>query len=72
MTEQEIATYAETYINSVTSLARSVNWCYFIAGIIFCICVLELINFICDSVCKNIEKHKQKSNKKNKEKTDEK
>lgn len=71
MTEQEIATYIETYLNNINSSAQSLCWCYFLAGIIFCLCVIELISFICDSVCKIIEKHKQKS-KKEKEKTDEK
>ena len=66
MTEQEIATYAETYINSVTSLARSVNWCYFIAGILFGIIIYEVITFISNSV------NKSGKDKKEKEKTDEK
>ncbi len=68
MTEQEIATYAETYINNVTSSAQSFCWCYFLAGFIFCIFVLYLINFVCDSVCKIIEKHKQNSKKEEVEK----
>lgn len=71
MTEQEIATYAETYINSVTSLARSVNWCYFIAGILFGITIYEVITFISNSVNKS-GKDKTKQDKKKKEKTDEK
>lgn len=68
MTEQEIATYAETFINSVTSSAQSLCWCYFLAGILFCLCVLELTNFICDFVFKIIENHKQKSKKEEVEK----
>ena len=68
MTEQEIATYVETYINNITSSAQSLCWCYFLAGILFCLCVLDLINFICDFVFKIIEKHKQKLKKEEVEK----
>ena len=68
MTEQEIATYIETYLNNINSSAQSLCWCYFLAGILFCLCVIELVSFICDSVWKIIEKHKQKSKKEEVEK----
>ena len=78
MTEQEIATYVETYINSITSSAEGLCWCYFLAGILFCIILFELLTFIRDSVCTIIDCCKKKQDKKlgkdkkNKEKTDEK
>lgn len=68
MTEQEIATYVETYLNNVTSSAQSICWFYFLAGIMFCIVLLFLINFICDSVCKIIEKQDKKLKKEEVEK----
>lgn len=68
MTEQEIVTYVEKYLNNVTSSAQSMCWCYFLAGIMFCIILLFLINFICDSVCKIIEKQDKKSKKEEVEK----
>lgn len=71
MTEQEIATYAETYINSVTSLARSVNWCYFIAGIVFGIIIYEVITFISNSVNKSGKDKKEKEKDKEKLKKEE-
>ena len=78
MTEQEIATYVETYINSITSSAEGLCWCYFLAGILFCIIIFELLTFIRDSVCTIIDYCKKKQDKKlgkdkkKKEKTDEK
>lgn len=65
MTEQEIVTYVDTYINSINSLARSLNWCYFLAGIMFTISLYILITFIFDLV-KDLIKDKKKQEKKSK------
>lgn len=74
MTEQEIATYVETYINSITSSAEGLCWCYFLAGILFCIIIFELLTFIRDSLCIIIDYRNKKlgKDKKKKDKTDEK
>lgn len=66
MTEQEIATYAETYINNVTSSAQSLCWCYFLAGIIFSVCFYELVTFIFDLVKDIIDYREKKQDKKSK------
>lgn len=66
MTEQEIVTIIDTYINSVNSLAQGLSWCYFLTGILFSIIIYEVIIFISDFV------KKSGKDKKEKEKTDEK
>lgn len=65
MTEQEIVTIIDTYINSVNSLAQGLSWCYFLTGILFSIIIYEVITFISDSVKKS-GKDKKKQDKKSK------
>ena len=57
MTEQEIVSIIDTYINSVSSSAQCLSWCYFLSGILFCL----IIDSFSDSVIKFIKKYKQKS-----------
>lgn len=65
MTEQEIATYVETYINNITSSAQSLCWCYFLAGFGVCVAFFGLLDLLKDPfdnfINKIIEKKKQKT-----------
>lgn len=68
MTEQEIVTYVETYINNVTSLAQSLCWCYFLAGILFSVCFYEFLDLLFKKLGKDKKKQDKKSKKEEVEK----